>query len=419
MKKWLNLENIIYLTVFLLPFYLIKVKVFVLPTNILEIMIAGIFFGWLFSKRERVNWKNYFEKYRKYIILIGLILLGLLSSAFLNGNQYASFGIVKGWFMVPIIFLFLVGEIIPNNKANKIFLAYLFSASAVAVIALGYLFLGKITFDGRLTAFFNSPNYLAMYLAPAIMITLEQTKNEKQKTKKYGMIISLLIMLAVFYFTYSYAAWIAVAISSGIIFLLKNKPEKKEDKRRFFVKLLVVAGVFLALFFFQLRNEKFNALISFSERSSLASRAIIWKASSLMVENNPWFGIGSGNFQETYLEYQKYYPPYLEWAAPHPHNVFLAFWLYGGLVGFLSFLSLIVFFFLDVLKRIYPMEYPVMRDNFARQNLFHRVKKEPNILLFTALGIMLVILIHGIFDTTYFKNDLAIIFWLNFLALKD
>jgi len=34
------------------------------------------------------------------------------------------------------------------------------------------------------------------------------------------------------------------------------------------------------------------------------------------------------------------------------------------------------------------------------------------------LGVMLYVLVHGIFDTTYFKNDLAVVFWLNFLALK-
>ena len=26
-------------------------------------------------------------------------------------------------------------------------------------------------------------------------------------------------------------------------------------------------------------------------------------------------------------EYQKHFPPYLEWAVPQPHNLYLAFWL--------------------------------------------------------------------------------------------
>ena len=124
---------------------------------------------------------------------------------------------------------------------------------------------------------------------------------------------------------------------------------------------------------------------------------MIWQASKKMIENNFVFGIGPGNFQKTYLEYQKFYPPYLEWAVPHPNNLYLAWWLYGGILGVVGFLGLVFFFLRDVLEKS---------------------KKEPRQVLFVALGIMLVILSHGIFDTTYFKNDLAIIFWLNFLVLK-
>lgn len=34
-----------------------------------------------------------------------------------------------------------------------------------------------------------------------------------------------------------------------------------------------------------------------------------------------------------------------------------------------------------------------------------------------SLGIMFYFLLHGLVDTTYFKNDLAVIFWLNFMML--
>ena len=33
-----------------------------------------------------------------------------------------------------------------------------------------------------------------------------------------------------------------------------------------------------------------------------------------------------------------------------------------------------------------------------------------------ALGIMIYIVIHGLFDATYFKNDLAVIFWLVYFS---
>ncbi len=36
---------------------------------------------------------------------------------------------------------------------------------------------------------------------------------------------------------------------------------------------------------------------------------------------------------------------------------------------------------------------------------------------YISLAIMLYILLHGLVDTTYFKNDLAVVFWMCFLVL--
>ena len=121
---------------------------------------------------------------------------------------------------------------------------------------------------------------------------------------------------------------------------------------------------------------------------------MIWHSAEKILESNWFLGIGAGNFQKEYLAYQKYFPPYLEWAVPHPHNVYLAFWLYGGIFGLLGFLSLVYFWFYCLSKS----------------------QKNPNLKLI-GLGIMGYILVHGLVDTTYFKNDLAVIFWLLFALL--
>ena len=61
-----------------------------------------------------------------------------------------------------------------------------------------------------------------------------------------------------------------------------------------------------------------------------------------------------------------------------------------GIFGILVFIWLIIKFFLIGIK------------------LF---KKDP-VLIGSLTAAMIVILIHGLVDTPYFKNDLAIIFWL-------
>ena len=111
-----------------------------------------------------------------------------------------------------------------------------------------------------------------------------------------------------------------------------------------------------------------------------------------MLEKNPFFGIGAGNFQKNYLALQPYFPPYLEWAVPHPQNLFLSFWLESGLLGLISFVGILYFSMQPLLKK-------------------ESVKKNtPSAKLLVAFFIYIIIV--GLFDTPYWKNDLSAIFWI-------
>jgi O-antigen ligase len=388
MKKLLNLENFIYLIIFFLPAYLLRAVVLGLPTNVLEILIFILFISWIVwgkLNQERII------PFAKYVFPIALIFLGLSLSTLINRNSSVGFGIMKGWFFFPLILFFLTSQIIEKKKIINIFKAYYLSSFFVAVIAFVYLIFGKLTYDSRLEAFFNSPNYLAMYLAPALII-LAQVSISKFKVKRYGLeirvfsLISGLILSVAFYFTYSYAAWISVILSLIAVSIVRNRKIFR-NKTIFFLVLLIFIIVFS-----QLSNEKLINIKNFN-RSSLESRIMIWNSAERILRDNWLVGIGPGNFQNTYLEYQRYYPPYLEWAVPHPHNLYLSFWLYGGILGIAGFLWAVASWANDI------------------------IKKDDNTLKFIVLGIMFYILMHGLFDTTYFKNDLAVVFWLNYIAL--
>jgi len=399
-KKIFNMENLIYLAVIFLPAYLIRFKIFGIPTNILEMLILFIFIGWIINfKKDAINYLPASRHgasaigYKKYIIPIFFIFLGLAISTLANGGYAAGLGIIKSWFFFPMLFVFLASQILDKEKIINVYKSLYLSAFLVSLISLGYLFSGHITYDGRLQGFFNSPNYLAMYLAPALIMLVQvqsfPSKADQLMAEKLKVLILLSgsIILITFYFTYSYAAWISVILSLIMVSIIKNKALVKNKT------IIILVLLAASLFIIQLNSEKLINLKNYN-RSSLESRIIIWKSAEKMLENNWVFGIGPGNFQEKYLEYQKYYPPYLEWAVPHPHNLYLAFWLYGGVLGFLGFIFLLGFWLEDI------------------------IKKSDSIVKFIAFSIMFYILIHGAIDTNYFKNDLAIIFWLNFLIFK-
>lgn len=377
-------------TILLIPAYLIRFDIFGIPTNVLEILVLASLGLLVFGRTNRTDKTD-----RAYVVVIFLILAGLLISTLINGNYQMGFGIIKGWFIVPLVFSWVLTKEIKKKEDLESILKWLyFSVFLMAAISLVYYFSGSLTYDGRLKAFYLSPNHLAMYLAPGVFIGIYLVQSSKFKAQsgnlklKIFYLIFLLIIITSLYLTYSYAAWLAVIVSFIIVsaILYRNKINKK---------LLVISLlVIFLLVISQWNTAKFNNLKNFS-RSSLESRIIIWQAAGKILKDNLIFGIGPGNFQNKYLEYQKYFPPYLEWAVSQPHNLYLAFWLQAGMAGLAGFVILIF----KWLKEIIAL-----------------VKKQKNGADVAAvlLGIMLYILLHGLADTTYWKNDLAMVFWVIF-----
>jgi O-antigen ligase len=380
MKIIIKLDNLIYSIFFLLPVYLIRFNFLGVPTNLLEVLISLVLVLWLL-KYGRGFWDSLSKITGwKYFWPVSLILLGLILSTLANNNILKGLGIIKGWFVFPLVLIFLTSQIIPPNKRENVFRAFYLSAVGVALISLFYWLFGALTYDNRLQAFYNSPNFLAMYLAPALIIGLILFSRQ---LKFYGMTLGI-ISLAL-YLTFSYAAWMAVVIALAVIFIVNKHSSRK--------LIIIVSLIFLVLVSFQMQKNKSLNLLQANPRSSWSSRIMIWRAAGKILSDNWILGIGPGNFQDKYLKYQKHFPPYLEWAVPQPHNLFLAFWLGSGLLGIMGFLWLLSIWF---------------RQFFQKKN---------SQLAWIGLGIILYILLHGLVDTTYFKNDLAIIFWLSLWAI--
>ncbi len=410
----LNLRHGIYIIVFSMPLYLLRFSIFGIPTTVLEMMIYILFLIWIISKIQ----KHYlsFPRRRKPIVTIkknsilnvGIILLffGVIISTALSSDLRASLGIFKGWFVDPFLFFVVFTSVIKKEKHIILVLkSWLASGIAVSLISIFYLLNNSLTFDGRLKAFFLSPNHLAMYLAPAFLIGLFFLLNNlsflrRQKSiaainnslrivqtiKKISNIqhlIFIVIILIPLYFTYSYGAFLGIFIGA-LYLVLKNK---KLKIRNFYL----VGFIFLILSgFIFITTNKFNQIINSDNRSSFHSRLMIWDASVEIIKDNPLLGIGPGTFQDAYLSYSKKFgEPYLEWAVPQPHNIFLAFYLQTGIIGFLGFILILIWFF-------------SRRRDEAVPRLYWQVI---NIL-------MIYILVHGLIDTTYWKNDLSLMFWL-------
>lgn len=359
------------------------------PFNVLEISIFLSLFYILFTEKNLRQLKKL-----PFAIIVPTIFIitGIISSSFLSSNQMNGLGILKGWFLIPMLFSVALFVKIKNKKdLEETYLAIFLSGLTISLIAIVYLLLEILTYDNRLRAFYASPNYLAMAITPSVFFGLFFIF---QKKLSWLYASSLMIILFSLYLTFSYGAWLAIIISLGLVYFFTAKKSR--------VKWILASSLVIFLYFIYLSqadSDKFKSALTLNERSSLSSRLTIWDVSFKLIYANPVFGIGAGNFQQTYLSMQKYYPPFLEWAVPHPHNIFLAFWLQAGLLGLIGFLSIIYI----LLKKLF---------------LLLKNKKEAAYAAPLA-AYFVYVLTHGLVDTTYWKNDLALIFWvIVILALK-
>lgn len=384
MLRHISTKNLIYLTLFFSPVYLIRFFFFEIPLNLLDVLILATLSIWLYE--NKLNLLKESAETSKKLFFISLpilfLFLGLFISSFLNDNFLKELGIIKSWFILPFVF----GLIAFNTTktiidVQKILATYFFSTIFISIVSIFYFISGHLTYDGRLSAFYLSPNHLAMIISPGLLIGFWHIITTP-KVNLFKIILITPILVALF-LTHSYGAWLALLLSLFIILFFTHKK----------VTLIFVVLFFL-FFIFESDSDKFKHLFDFQENSSLDSRVAIWKSATKILSDNWLWGIGPGNFQEKYLDYQKYFIPYPEWAVPQPHNLFLAFWLQTGLLGLIGFLVLLLLWFKKIIKIL------ISTKDFHTKNI---------LLILSTL--LFSLLIHGLIDTPYWKNDLALVFW--------
>ena len=366
----------IYLIVFSLPLYLIRFEIGWVPFNLLEILIYLLFLFWLLTKPKL---KEIFKE-KEFFYPILILFIGLTISTLFSNDIFISAGIWKGWFLAPLFFfLILIDSLKEKKEIKNIILSLTFSGLIVACISLFYYLTHNLTYDGRLRGFYLSANFLAMYLSPILILSLALYSSLKKRSLRILLFITQLIIFFVIYLTYSYGALIGL-LGASLILLFKRKK----------IFSLILLFLIISSFFFQFSSYKFQGMVNFSY-PSIESRLAIWQSVWSIIKDHSLIGIGPGMFQEYYLNYQFKFEPYPEWAVPQPHNIFLAFWLQTGIIGLIGFIWLLFVFF---------------------------KKNKPSFLDLILIASMVYILIHGLIDTTYWKNDLALIFWL-IIALKN
>lgn len=389
----------LFLILALLPVYQIRFQILGTPLTFLELLILISFVVWLIKKIIHRQYPIFhYKKLGIWFWLMSLWLLTSMIAIFISPDLRAGAGIWKAYFLEPILFLVVLLDVIKNKKDLKLAMgALIFSGLLVAL----YAFYQKITGQGvwsteiwgqpkilRATGPFPHPNFLGLYLGPLFIFGLGYVfLNFK---KNISFIVKILLFSLFFFgsliFAKSEGAIIAIFIALFFCGMLY-----KSIRKWILISALILVLILLSLPF---SRHYLTEKIFFQDLSGRL-RVNIWKGAVDILEEKPILGAGLNGYQILAPQYQeRYYDQDTQELIsvethPYPHNLFLTIWLELGLLG-------LVIFFLILFQ-------------FFRQG-FQFFKKEP-VLIGSIMGAMVIILVHGLVDTPYFKNDLAILFW--------
>ncbi|HKK54147.1 MAG TPA: O-antigen ligase family protein [Patescibacteria group bacterium] len=423
--------------IFTLPSYLIRFEVLNIPFTFLEAMILIIFAFFLVKKgpkiikriKSKINNKN-LNKLQNYPFnyeIVAVLLIAYLA-VYLSGLSFSALGVFKAYFFEPIIlYILIINYFNIKTDWKKIIWALSLSALLISIVAIFQQISGLYIFNEfwsqaetrRVTSLFPYPNALGLYLTPISLLSLglassylknlKSLKNKLLSALLFFIIISSLLSM---YFAKSEGALIATLISIFIYLLIYNK-----RTRIIAISLIIVSSSVLA--FNSQANTFVEEKIMLKDKSGQI-RISQWQETWQMLKNdNNWiFGVGLLNYQQAVAPYHQegifikdhQDPDWLRktlynqefrksaWQPLeiylYPHNIVLNFWVELGLLG------LIVFMFLFI--KIYIKAIMLLKNN----------KKEFKPILIAIISSISAIIIHGLVDVPYFKNDLSALFWI-------
>ena len=256
-----------------------------------------------------------------------------------------------------------------------------------------------------------NPNLLAGYLVTGIpslwCLSMINLLNKHYKRFLGFLILMLLATVAVIY-SGSRGGYLGIAgfygiFALGIIYYIQNYLGGFKTIRKRY-KNLALTLICAALVFVMSNPAITNRILSifeFREDSSIAFRLNVYASSFKMFLDNPFLGIGVGNknFREIYGLYMR-----SGFDALGAYSVPLEIAVESGIFALISFVTFLVLWCKDCLKTI------------------KTAPQRTKIIIFSLILSIFPTMIHGLFDTVWFRPQLQILFWLNvaFLgALKD
>jgi O-antigen ligase len=381
-----------------------------------------------------LNLKSLILNHKFLFIGSALFLLGATISIFASTNLRAAAGEWKAFYVEPfLVFLILVTTLKTNNfnqknekdlkirrledYKEKFFNLSIFQSSIMDLILYALILCGLITSvlaiyqystgwmvpyafwqnrnTFRVTAWYGFPNGVGLFLAPLVPLAIYLLKQSFLKFKKtnwkfdiwnWKMFIDSLLLipcaLLAIYYAKSTGGLIGVAAGIGLLLLFY----KKTRWPAVIICLVGFVSIVSLPSLSSIRNE------IFAQDRSGQIRVGIWKETFSLLKDRPLLGAGMASYNTRIIPYHKQVNGENIEIFHHPHNVFLTIWVNTGIIGLIGFLG-------------------ILFSGYRLQVTSYKKNKTLPLLNYFLIASLTTILVTGLVDSPYIKNDLSVFFW--------
>jgi putative inorganic carbon (hco3(-)) transporter len=392
---WRNPEHALGWFPLAFPLYVLRTSMGPLPTTALELAFDGLILGVTLKRKQEVwisGWKN-LSAWRGPIVAWTVTTL---IAVFVSPNHLQAFGLWRAYVLEPLIFFVLLHAFLKDELRRTITRSLILTLIVIAGWSI-FQFLTNIGIPHpwnvelthrRATGPFPFPNAVALYGAPLAALCFAWLFETEDKRWKWWLATGFGSGLLATLLAKSIGGLLGLSVACLITLLLKK------NTRRWVIATLMIGGIIFAAT--PSIREPVIKNLTFQDWSGRV-RIWMWQDTYRMLKDRPLFGAGFGAYATVFKPYQS--KSFIE-IFQYPHNILLNLWSETGLLGLLAF-TWIIFTWIKLALR-------PGRKNLAPPPTTNYQLQTTNYLFLIPL---LVILIHGLVDVPYFKNDLAFIFW--------
>lgn len=382
------------------PTYIIKISLFGLPANLLMLWLVIVWLVFALTLTYKKQWSNFFENIKSIDlwlkVSIGLFLVAGTLSLFVGGISLAKLGQYLVLVIQPIsLFLIVRFTVAQDESARDLFkkTLYFFLALSGIYAMIQYFTLAGLPMDWwgnanepkRAVSFFIHPNFYSLFITPLLAYLLpdllsklpERATPTLQVTSYKLQFCSWSLGVLGLLFSLSRGGWLGLLAALGVFVIIKANKKLLQGA--------LIAGAVMVMVVAAVPNLRYRVLLPFYGEKSSVARFSLWHTGWLMIEDGPVLGKGLTGFASNWDQYNT--DPGLE-HYNFPHNIILNFWVDTGILGVISIVTLFIY------------------------GIFYGVKNKRNNYQCGLVLMLVAIVVHGLIDIPYLKNDLALIFWM-------